>query len=149
MRKKKSRFFNGNRPWGQIFQHRNKILLFNFYCKIRNLYFKIKSKFTNRKHPEPWNALLTSKEEEARKGALQIVRLITPLPTYRGWWESPTAVDSSKLGSPWSWPSHLAQCSIIWCSFSQKKAIKDASYSIGAIIRMAALIIKNEFEEGA
>ena len=35
---------------------------------------KVQSKFTNRKHPEPWNALLTSKEEEARKGALKIVR---------------------------------------------------------------------------
>ena len=83
---------------------------------------KFKSRFTNRKHPEPWNALLTSREEGARKGALKIVRLITPLLAYRGWRGSPTAVDSWKLGSPCSWPSHLAQCSIILCSFSRKKA---------------------------
>ena len=96
-----------------------------FTAKSEICISKFKSKFTNRKHPEPWNALLTSKEEEARKGALQIVRLITPLPAYRDWRKSPTAVNSSKLGSPCSWPSHLAQCSIIWCSFSRKKAIEE------------------------
>ena len=84
-----------------------------FTAKSEICISKFKSKFTNRKHPEPWNALLTSKEEEARKGVLQIFRLITPLPTYRGWQESPTAVDSSKLGSP------------VKCSFSRKKAIQE------------------------
>lgn len=58
---------------------------------------KFQSKFTNRKHPEPWNALLTSKEEEARKGALKIVRLITPLPAYHGWRGSPAAVQKQAV----------------------------------------------------
>lgn len=58
---------------------------------------KFQSKFTNRKHPEPWNALLTSKEEEARKGALKIVRLITPLPAYQGWRGSPAAVEKQAV----------------------------------------------------
>ena len=58
---------------------------------------KFQSKFTNRKHPEPWNALLTSKEEEARKGALKIVRLITPLPAYHGWRGSPAAVEKQAV----------------------------------------------------
>ena len=110
-----------------------------FTAKSEICISKFQSKFTNRKHPEPWNALLTSKEEEARKGALKIVRLITPLPAYHGWRGSPAAVEkpgSWKLGSPCSWPSHLAQCSIIWCSFSRKKVgsgvQKQKSHSQGA-----------------
>lgn len=68
-----------------------------FNAKSEICISKFQSKFTNRKHPEPWNALLTSKEEEARKGALKIVRLITPLPAYHGWRGSPAAVEKQAI----------------------------------------------------
>ena len=75
-------------------------LVFAFQFLLKNpksVFRKFQSKFTNRKHPEPWNALLTSKEEEARKGALKIVRLITPLPAYHGWRGSPAAVEKQAV----------------------------------------------------
>lgn len=68
-----------------------------FTAKSEICISKFQSKFTNRKHPEPWNALLTSKEEEARKGALKIARLITPLPAYHGWRGSPAAVEKQAV----------------------------------------------------
>ena len=68
-----------------------------FTAKSEICISKFQSKFTNRKHPEPWNALLTSKEEEAWKGALKIARLITPLPAYHGWRGSPAAVEKQAV----------------------------------------------------
>lgn len=73
-----------------------------FTAKSEICISKFQSKFTNRKHPEPWNALLTSKEVEARKGALKIARLITPLPAYHGW-RDPLLLSKNrqlKIGKP-------------------------------------------------
>lgn len=95
-----------------------------FTAKSEICISKFQSKFTNRKHPEPWNALLTSKEEEARKGALKIVRLITPLPAYHGWRGSPAAVEKQAVEN-WEFGS-----------FSRKKVDsgvqKQKSHSQGA-----------------
>ena len=85
-----------------------------FTAKSEICISKFQSKFTNRKHPEPWNALLTSKEEEARKGALKIVRLITPLPAYHGWRGSPAAVEKQAVEN-WEFGS-----------FSRKKWIQES-----------------------